>query len=125
VPATLTLEFIGGERDGRRFGIAGLPKFTSGERGVFFVENRDGRLCPLMRLRHVRYRVAPDSADGTERITRDDHSALREPAAVREPLADENAPRAASAGEGMTLVEFERAISARVQQAPAPEAVSR
>ena len=125
VPATLMLEFMGGERDGRRFEIAGLPKFATGERGVFFVENRDGRLCPLMRLRHGRYRVAQDGANGAERVTRDDHSALREPAAVREPLADDVAPRAASAGEGMTLVEFERAIALRVQPSPATEAMPR
>jgi hypothetical protein len=118
VPGPLTLEFMGGERDGRRLEIVGLPKFEVGERGVYFVENRNGRLCPLTRLRHGRYRIAPETPGGVERVARDDRSPLRDTAAVREPLADGGAVRAASPGGGMSLAEFEGAISERVQSTP-------
>jgi hypothetical protein len=123
---TLTLEFMGGERDGRRQEIAGLPRFAVGDRGVFFVENREGRLCPITRLRHGRYRLARDDASGVEHVTRDDGSPLLAVADVREPLADSAAQRrAVSVAETMTLDEFERAIVNRARQSPASSAATR
>jgi hypothetical protein len=119
VPAELSLEFMGGARDGHRLEIAGLPKFAVGERGVFFVENRDGQLCPLMRLGHGRYRVAKDAATGSEHVARDDHSPLRDLSEVASPLTESPRRAAAPREEGMALEDFERAVTTQVERSPA------
>lgn len=114
---TLTLEFMGGEIGGRRFEVVGVPRFQIGDRGVFFVENRAGRLCPLARLRHGRYRVVSDRTGATARILRDDYTPLRESAAVSAPLQELAEPqRAALADDGLTLAEFEQQIIARASE---------
>jgi hypothetical protein len=114
--AKITLEFMGGEISGRRVEIAGLPHFVPRERGVFFVENRDGRLCPITRLRHGRYRIVIEPATGIERVTRDDGSALGALADVHAALSDRE-PRGAPAVStaGMELGAFEQAIVTRAQ----------
>ncbi len=114
----LTLEFMGGQLGGRRLTVAGLPQFAVGERGVFFVEDRDARLCPLLRLRHGRYRILKDES-GVERIARDDGSPLNAIAAVQQPLAETAAAasqRALTLSAGLTLGAFEQAIVERGAQ---------
>lgn len=112
--ATLTLEFLGGSVGEKALVLAGWPSFAVGERGVFFVENRQGRICPLVRLRHGRYRIVPDPGAPAGRVVRDDGSPLRSGADVAVPLADapgrsDSAPPAAS----LSLAAFETAIAAR------------
>lgn len=120
----ITLEFIGGEVEGRRLRLAGFPAFEVGERGVFFVENRTGRVCPLMRLRHGRYRVVEEN-EGTEvkeRILRDDYSALRSVEGVATPLGEHSGPQVAAYAMALTLENFETAVLARSAQLPSPSA---
>jgi hypothetical protein len=62
---TLTLEYLGGEVGPKRLVLAGWPQFAVGDRGVFFVENREGRGGPLMRLRHGKYRVVSEGGNGS------------------------------------------------------------
>jgi len=112
---TLTLEFLGGQIGPKRLDVVGAPKLSAGDRGVFFVENRRSRICPLLRLRHGCYRILPAPDGGEDRVARDDRSPLRSVQAVREPLAEGSSTPAALAGTtgGMTLVEFERAVLER------------
>ena len=116
----ITLEFMGGERDGQRLEIAGMPRFVPDERGVFFLERRDGQMCPLRRLRHGRYRVVAAGPVSVERVARDDHTPLREPGGVQVPLAESGSARPddAAMAAAMTLPDFERAIIEHVQQGP-------
>ena len=113
--ASLLLTFIGGERDGYRMQVLGMPQFVAGDHGVFFVESTSNHFCPLVRLRHGKYRITTD-VDGTARVLRDDHSPLAEPGRVRVPLGADSPARAAavSAGQTLTLADFERAISQQV-----------
>lgn len=106
---TLTLDFMGGQVGGRRLEIAGLPRFAEGERGVFFVESRDGLVCPIRRWRHGRYRVAIDET-GVERIARDDRSPLTTVERVSVPF-DHNEPSRAAMEVGMSLADFESTIA--------------
>ncbi len=123
---SITLEFMGGELAGRRLLIVGLPRFVPGERGIFFIENQAGRLCPIMRLRHGRYRVVKDAVNGSEHVARDDGSPLRVLDQVSRALGADEPPRAAavSAG-GMDVTSFEAAIIARAQQPDATAMTSR
>jgi len=110
----LTLEFMGGEVAGHRLLIAGLPRFVPGERGVFFIEDRAGRLCPVLRLRHGRYRLVKDAATGHERVARDDGSPLVAATDVQAALGGAEEPRvAAMSADGMELGAFEQAVIAQ------------
>jgi hypothetical protein len=112
--ATLAMEFMGGEIGETRFELAGWPRFAVGDRGVFFVENRNGRVCPLFRLRHGRYRIAASAESGAEHILRDDFTPLRSTTGVGTPLAEAGVPaRAAAPATAMTLREFEAQIAER------------
>ena len=130
---TITLEFMGGEVGQKRLVLAGWPQFAVGDRGVFFVENREGRVCPLMRLRHGKYRVVSDgenrdvSVTGAERVLRDDGAPLRAVAEVGAALGTKVAAgpvRAAAGGSagagtgGLTLGEFEAQIAVRSAELP-------
>jgi len=148
VGETITLEFMGGEVGQKRLVLAGWPKFAVGDRGVFFVENREGRVCPLMRLRHGKYRIvgeggggsagaranaeAQGGAVGDERVWRDDGTPLRAVAEVGAVLGERApagaVPTAAAAGAGnggLTVAEFEAQIAARSAQLPRKDEVMR
>lgn len=119
--ATLTLEFLGGVVGDRALILAGWPTFAPGDRGVFFVENRTGRVCPLVRLRHGRYRVVADATSPAERIVRDDYTPLRAAADVVTPLGETTTPaRAASPAPSLTLADFESQVTARSAALPHP-----
>lgn len=125
--AEITLEFLGGEVEGRRLRLAGFPAFEVGERGVFFVENRSGRVCPLMRLRHGRYRILEEKTDEAvkERIVRDDYSALHAVEGVVAPLGEPGGPQVAALATALTLENFEAAILTRSAQLPSAASAQR
>lgn len=117
VDGEITLEFIGGTVGTKRFEATGWPQFEIGDRGVFFVENRKARLCPLVALRHGRYRIVTTEGSKAEYITRDDHTPLRATADVAAALSESGAPRASTAGAGLSLAEFESQIVSRSRTA--------
>lgn len=126
---TITLEFMGGEVGQKRLVLAGWPKFEVGDRGVFFVENREGRVCPLMRLRHGKYRIVSESGNGSagstgvERVERDDGAPLRAVAEVGAALGERTPAGAGGVVAGMALGEFEAQIAARSAELPRTEVV--
>ena len=114
---TLTLEFLGGERDGHRLHVVGMPHFTVGDRGVFFVDDPNNHLCPLLRLRHGRYRIVHDATTDTDVVQRDDRSPLTTPSGVAQPLGEARAfSTSTPAGAALSLREFESAIRSRLAQ---------
>lgn len=128
---TITLEFMGGEVGSKRLVLAGWPKFEVGDRGVFFVENREGRVCPLMRLRHGKYRIVSESENasagvaGVERVWRDDGAPLRVVAEVGAALGERAPAGVGGVVAGMALGEFEAQIAARSAELPRKEEVVR
>ena len=111
---TVTLEFLGGTIGDKELRLAGWPRFQVGERGLFFVEDRTGQVCPLMRLGHGRYRIVSDAASATERVLRDDGTALRDPLEVSLPINEaDTRRRAAQVSEALTLTSFESQIIER------------
>ena len=124
--ATLTLEFLGGAIGDKELVLAGWPTFAVGDRGVFFVENRHGTLCPLVRLRHGRYRIIAGAKATAERVVRDDFTPLPATAFVAMPLAGTTAtPGGAPASGSMTLGQFESQVLARSADLPRREVLER
>lgn len=123
-PPTMTLEFLGGSVGGRSLVVAGWPTFAVGNRGVFFVENRRSRICPLVRLRHGRYRIVEDGGGAPERVVRDDYTPVRTMSDVARPLREAPA-RAAAVIESVTLQEFETFVTERSAALPRPAVMER
>ena len=126
VPETITLEFVGGAVGERRLEVAGWPRFEAGDRGVFFVENRQARMCPMVRLRHGRYRILESGSGAVERVVRDDYSAVEETNGSSRPMMEQLGPaRAASGVAAVGLAQFEARIVERSGLLPRPQKVAR
>jgi hypothetical protein len=122
VGETVTLEFLGGTVGEKRFEAIGWPSFEVGDRGVFFVENRNARMCPLMALRHGRYRIVT-TADTKERVVRDDYTPLRETSEVALALIESMPMRRLPTDAALTVADFEARIVARSSNLPRIERV--
>ena len=72
----LTLDFLGGELDGRGLRVPGMPTFTPGATEMLFVTRQGAGLCPLVAAGHGRYRVLTDRVSGREFIARNDFTPL-------------------------------------------------
>lgn len=61
LPATIELEFLGGEIDGEGMLVAGQPKFEVGDEDILFVAGNRVSLCPLVAMMYGRYLVVRES----------------------------------------------------------------
>jgi len=116
----LTLEFLGGEVDGRGLRVPGMPTFAPGATAVLFVTQQGAGLCPLVAAGHGRYRVLTDRASGREFIARNDATPLASEHDVQLPFSNAAAlVRPGAAGLSPTvfsariLAELERATGNR------------
>ena len=64
--STLTLRFLGGELDGERQWVAGMPRFSIGERSLLFVQGNGTAICPLVGWGQGRFQVRNNPGDGSE-----------------------------------------------------------
>jgi hypothetical protein len=116
-PQEVTLEFLGGTVGGDSLVVTGMPKFSPGAREIVFVQRNGVQFCPLVAMRHGRYRILRDQAAAREIMARDNGVPLTDPAEVLLPLDGVPAPvRAANANSavarGLSPAEFEAAITA-------------
>lgn len=75
----LRLRFFGGQLDGRRQRIAGMPEFQPGEDEFLFVRGNGTDLCPLVGIHHGRLRVAKAAgADAEDKVVLHDGTPLSE-----------------------------------------------
>ena len=123
--AAVTLEFMGGVVGETRLEVAGWPRFEVGDRGIFFVENRQARMCPLVRLRHGRYRIVNGGQAGADRVVRDDYSPVEPVTNVSAPLTERSEPGRAATGAGMSLMDFEVRVTMRSAALPADQRQNR
>jgi hypothetical protein len=86
--ADVTLEFLGGTIGEESLEVSGVPQFTTGERGIVFVQKNGRQFCPLVRLGHGRYRIERDAAGARDYIARDNRMPLHDVAEVALPLAE-------------------------------------
>lgn len=118
----VTLEFLGGTVGADSLVVTGMPRFTTGSREIVFVQKNGAQFCPLVAMRHGRYRVLRDAATAREIVVRDNGVPLADPAEVVLPMDGLPAPvRAASAASAtaraLTPAEFESAIAAEAGRA--------
>jgi hypothetical protein len=96
-PARLELRFLGGTVGGTTLEVHGVPRFTTGERAILFVERNGEQFCPLVGIHHGTLGIQRDAATGQEILLRYNRSPLTD---VRE-IGVEDAPaaRASIAGK--------------------------
>ena len=112
----LTLEFLGGEVDGRGLRVPGMPTFASGATELLFVTRQGAGLCPLVAAAHGRYRVLTDRTTGREFIARNDSTPLASEHDVQLPFSNAAAlVRPGSAGLSPTV--FSARILAELERA--------
>ena len=85
---SVTLEFLGGTLGDESLDVSGMPQFTTGQRGIVFVQKNGRQFCPLVRLGHGRYRIAHDDSGGRDYIARENGLPLNDVAEIALPLAD-------------------------------------
>ena len=97
----VTLEFLGGTVGEESLVVTGMPRFERGAADYLFIERNGVQFCPLVAVRHGRYRLLRD-AGGREFIARDNSVPLTDVAQVVLPLVDlPSALRAAGAAGGL------------------------
>ena len=118
----IVLEFLGGTLGEDNLEISGMPKFTVGDREIFFVQKNGVQFCPLVALTHGRYRVLRDEAGARDYIARDNRVPLNDPAEVELPLHRLTAQLGAAGNlaRALTPAAFEALITAEVLQPTTP-----
>lgn len=76
VGAVTQLEFLGGELDGLRMAVSGMPRFANGQRDVLFVTGAVRTVSPLVGFMHGRVKVEREVASGADRVRTFDGRAL-------------------------------------------------
>jgi hypothetical protein len=115
--ASVTLEFLGGTIGDESLFVTGLPRFELGSTDYLFVERNGVQFCPLVAVRHGRYRVLRDAA-GREFVARDNAVPLTDVTQVVLPLANLPAAiRSAGVPGALTPVAFEAAVIAELARA--------
>ncbi len=112
--ASVTLEFLGGTIGDESLVVTGLPRFELGSTDYLFVERNGVQFCPLVAVRHGRYRLRRDGT-GREFVARDNAVPLTDVSQVVLPLATlPDLIRAASVAGALTPAAFEAAVIAEL-----------
>lgn len=110
----ITLELLGGTIGEESLVVTGMPRFERGTTDYLFVERNGVQFCPLVAVRHGRYRLLRDDT-GREFIGRDNAVPLTEVGEVVLPLAAlPTVIRSASVAGALAPAAFEAAILAEV-----------
>lgn len=110
-PEEFTLEFLGGEKDGERWTIPGMPQFEPGDEEFLF-PTAGPSICPLVGAMHGRYRVLTDPATQRRYVARDNLEPLASTDDVSRPIDPDGATirSATDTARALTPDEFERRI---------------
>lgn len=120
----ITLEFLGGTIGDESLFVAGMPRFELGATDYLFIERNGLQFCPLVAVRHGRYRLLRD-AGGREFVARDNAVPLTDVGEVVLPLsALPPVIRSAGVAGALSPAAFEAAVVAEVSRA-APAARQR
>ncbi|MFM8338028.1 MAG: hypothetical protein ACKODK_20935 [Opitutaceae bacterium] len=112
--ASVTLELLGGTIGDESLVVTGLPRFELGSTDYLFVERNGVQFCPLVAVRHGRYRLLRE-AGGREFVARDNAVPLTDVTQVVLPLAAlPDVLRSASVAGALTPSAFEAAVIAEL-----------
>jgi hypothetical protein len=94
-PARVVLKVLGGRIGDRELSISGVPRFVSGEEGIFFVQGNGRQAYPLVRMMHGLYRIEKEASGHREYMVRSNGEPLKEVSEVAEPIHHAQEPAAA------------------------------
>jgi hypothetical protein len=119
VQDTVTLEFLGGTIGDETLSVSGMPQFTVGEHGIYFVQGNGRQFAPLVRFTHGRYRIEHSDSTGHDYVSREDHSPLNSADEVELPLSDaaHGGSSHSDAAHALSPAAFEANITAEIQHA--------
>ncbi len=108
---TISLRLLGGQIGDVSMQIADMPTFEVGQTYLLFIAGNHHAFCPLVGVMHGSYPLVVDPATQTERVTRGNGQPLARVDDVALPFIQSTHPAfRLSAGGGLTVGEFERAI---------------
>jgi hypothetical protein len=117
---SVTLVFLGGTVGADSLEVAGMPRFTVGDREIVFVARNGRTFCPLIAAGHGRYRVLRDAATQRDYIARENRLPLESTAEVALSLdAPAVVARLKSPDRALSPEAFEASVVAAVGSAPA------
>lgn len=117
--ALFTLEFLGGEKDGERWTVPGMPQFAVGDEEFVF-PTAGTSICPLVGAMHGRYRVLTDPQSHRRYVARDNLEPLTRLADIARPIDSDTIRITADATHALTPDDFERAIADQVKRRVPP-----
>lgn len=109
-----TLEFFGGELDGKGMAIPDMPAFAIGEEGILFEEGNEKQVCPLVGADQGHFRVTR-SADA-ERIFTHAGSGVPSVAAIGQAVPRGGAIARLANAQSLTSAAFRTEILQRVDR---------
>jgi hypothetical protein len=75
---SLTLQFLGGTVGDATMEVAGVPRFSTDDRVVLFVEKNGVQFCPLVGIFHGKFALRKDEKTGRDIVLRHDGKPLRD-----------------------------------------------
>lgn len=104
------LEFLGGRVGEDRLVVAGMPRFRVGDEDVLFVDDRGRAMCPVVGMKHGRFRVLEDPGTGRRSVARSGF----EPLAAVGDIGAAKAPARVTSVQALTLGAFAAEIEREV-----------
>lgn len=117
--AQFTLEFLGGEKDGERWSVPGMPQFAVGDEEFVF-PTAGASLCPLVGAMHGRYRVLTDPSSHRRYVARDNLEPLTRLEDVARPIDADTLRTATDVTRALTPDAFESAVADQVKRRVPP-----
>lgn len=117
-PATMELEFLGGEVGDTYLRIVDQPRFQVGDRDILFVQNNGRQFCPLVNMMYGRYPLVSDPVDSTrELVMRETGEALHATSEIsRTPVAGERRAAAVAPAQGAASILSAQEFTAEIRR---------
>lgn len=112
--AQRTLEFFGGELDGKGMAIPDMPAFVVGEDAILFEEGNEKQFCPLVGADQGYFRV--DASGDAERILTHGGSGVPNAADIGKTMPRTGAVARLAAARSLTTAAFRSEILQRVER---------
>lgn len=111
-----TLEFFGGELDGKGMAVPDLPTFSVGDDAILFVEGNEKQFCPLVGAAQGHFRVVRARDSAVERVFTHGGGGILSAASVGQALPQTGAVARMAAAGSMTAALFRSEILQRVDR---------
>lgn len=121
-----TLQFLGGTVGDVTLEVAGVPKFSRGERVLLFVEGNGVQFCPIVGVFHGNFGIRRDGKTGREVVAMHNGKPLRDVSEIGSAQGAEFGPKRtklvvpADPPEAMSVEAFKNCIHTRLKMNRTP-----